>query len=62
MDNLKAKDRTAMQRQYTENSKQIFTEMKQRGLVPNSYTFVYLRAIFIYINDRSTYFDVQFHF
>jgi hypothetical protein len=27
----------SLQRQYTENSKQIFPEMKLRGLVPNSY-------------------------
>jgi hypothetical protein len=26
-----------LQRQYTESSKQIFPEMKLRGLVPNSY-------------------------
>ncbi len=29
-----------LQRQYTENSNQIFPEMKLLGLVPNSYTHV----------------------
>ncbi len=29
-----------LQRQYTENSKQIFPEMKLRGLIPNSYIYV----------------------
>ncbi len=34
------KTTATLQRHYTENSKQIFPEMKQRGLVPNSYIHV----------------------
>ncbi len=39
---------TTMQRQYTENSKQIFPEMKLRGLVPNSYIHVSVRDLYIH--------------
>ncbi len=37
----------ALQRQYTENSKQIFQEMKLRGLSPNSYIHVSVSVLYI---------------
>ncbi len=36
-------DSYSLQRYYTENSKQIFPEMKLRGLIPNSYIYVSVR-------------------
>ena len=39
---------------WTENSKQIFPEMKLRGLSPNSYAHVSGER-FIYFHDRSAY-------
>ncbi len=39
---------------YQENSKQIFPEMKLRGLVPNSYIHVSVSDV-IYSHDRSAY-------
>jgi hypothetical protein len=39
----------ALQRHYTENSKQIFPEMKLRGLDPNSYIYVSVSDIYIYM-------------
>jgi hypothetical protein len=45
---------TALQRQYTENSKQISPEMKLRGLSPNPY--IHVAVIDLYIpTDRSAY-------
>ncbi len=43
---------STLQRQYTENSKQIFAEMKLRGLVPITY-IMFRRAIYIF--PRSIY-------
>jgi hypothetical protein len=43
-----------LQRQYTENSKQVFPEMKLRGPSANSY-FMFLLAIYIYSHNRSAY-------
>jgi hypothetical protein len=37
----------ALQRQYTENSKQIFPEIKLRGLSPNSYIHVSVSVLYI---------------
>ncbi len=34
-----------LQRQYKENSKQIFPEMKLRGLSPNSYIHLYIPTV-----------------
>jgi hypothetical protein len=38
---------SALQRHYTENSKQIFPEIKLRGLSPNSYIHVSVRDLYI---------------
>jgi hypothetical protein len=38
---------SALQRQYTENSKQIFPEIKLRGLSPNSYIHVSVSDLYI---------------
>jgi hypothetical protein len=38
---------TTLQRDYTENSKQIFPEMKLRGLSPNSYIHVSVSDLYI---------------
>jgi hypothetical protein len=43
------RDLAALQRQCTENSKQIFLEMKLCGLVPNSY-------IHVSLSDQPAYF------
>ncbi len=37
----------ALQRQYTENSKHIFPEMKLRGLSPDSYIYVSVSDLYI---------------
>ncbi len=37
-----------LQRQYTENTKQIFPEIKLCGPLPDSYTFMFLSAIYIF--------------
>ncbi len=42
---------TALQRHSTENSKQIFPEMKLRGLVPNSYIRVSVSDLYIPMID-----------
>ncbi len=42
---------TALQLHYTENSKQIFLEMKLYGLVPNFY--IHMCERFVYSHDRS---------
>ncbi len=36
-----------LQRQFTENSKQIFPEIKLRGLSPNSYFYVSVSDLYI---------------
>jgi hypothetical protein len=40
----------ALQSHYTKNSKQIFPEMKLRGLVPNSYIHVSMGDLYISTN------------
>ncbi len=42
-----------LQRHCTENSKQIFLEMKLRGLVPNSSIHVFVSEIYVYIFPRT---------
>jgi hypothetical protein len=47
LDNAAKKNPFALQRHCTENWKQIFPEMKLRGLVPNSYIHVSLSHLYI---------------
>jgi hypothetical protein len=47
------KKNSRLQRQYTENSKKIFPEMKLRGLSANSY--IHVSASDLYSHDRSAY-------
>ncbi len=42
-----------LQRQYTENSKKIFPEMKQHGLSTN--TYIYVSVSHFFIPNRSAY-------
>jgi hypothetical protein len=42
-----------LQRHCTESPKQIFPEMKLRGLVPHSYIHVHICERIIYFHDRS---------
>jgi hypothetical protein len=44
---LQARFVVALQRHYTENLKQIFPEMKLRGLVPNFYIHVSMSDLYI---------------
>jgi len=47
MSALKNSGVISLQRQYTENLKQIFPEMKLRGLSPNSYIHFSVRDFYI---------------
>ncbi len=48
---------TTLQRQYTENLRQLFPEMKLRVLIPNSYIHVSVRDLYTVLSspDRSAY-------
>jgi hypothetical protein len=53
-DGANVKFSTTLQRQYTENSKRIFPEMKLRGLSPNIHVSV-SDVQCTYFHDRSAY-------
>jgi hypothetical protein len=42
-----SRDSTALGRHYTENSKQVFPEMKLRGLIPSFYIYVSVSDLYI---------------
>jgi hypothetical protein len=58
MDRYKLSSRTSvptLQRHYTENSKQIFPDMKLRGLCPSSYIHVSESDLYIPTAGRAAY-------